>query len=197
MRSSMLASLTFMTAVCALTQAGVRIQWTLLINFYFLYHPQNMNCQIVITKYRNTHVCLCARMPEREHVRPHEHYNSTQETNDLHSLKILWWSDFIWLRYWGVLPGNTFGDRKTDGQTLFQLNKDIKLNVFLLYILHFLQSLAIYYLHIYPLSLNIWITFLLVISGMKGHAGDWAELILLFIWPQFYFRHKNKEDYQY
>ena len=41
-----------------------------------------------------------------------------------------WWcSDLVWLRYWGVLPGNTFGDTQTDKQTnrqtLLKFNIDI------------------------------------------------------------------------
>ena len=43
----------------------------------------------------------------------------------LHLMNILWRSDFIWLRYWGVTPGSTFGDRHTDiTQTLLKFNID-------------------------------------------------------------------------
>ena len=35
----------------------------------------------------------------------------------LGTLKISWRSDFIWLRNWGVLPGNTFGNKQTNRQT--------------------------------------------------------------------------------
>ena len=34
--------------------------------------------------------------------------------HELYLLKFSWRSDIIWMRYWGVLPGNTFSDGQTD-----------------------------------------------------------------------------------
>ena len=36
----------------------------------------------------------------------------TRRYQSQYILNVLWSSDFIWLKYWGVLPGNTFGDNK-------------------------------------------------------------------------------------
>ena len=40
-------------------------------------------------------------------------------------LKVLLRSDFIWLRYWCVLFGNTFGNKQKDRQTLLKFNVDV------------------------------------------------------------------------
>ena len=63
--------------------------------------------------YTTLNVCTLApavhARPQTLLINPGDHY--------LHLQKISWRSDFIWLRYWGVLPGNTFGNTQTDKPT--------------------------------------------------------------------------------
>ena len=100
-----------------------------------------------------------------------------------HTLKVSWSSDLIWLRYWGVLPGNTFSNiRQTssDRQTLLKVNKDTNF-----YTIH--QSFTLFYIlsfHILYMTNPIsYIFYQGLTSYLACPSNHFFRIIIWQTWP--------------
>ena len=105
---------TFTCVARACEHEGAQILW---VHPWYPFQNHTNFCKDLTLLTEIWWVISCVHIYRRcAHARAWEHagtflINSGDQYS--HLLKFSWRSDFIWLRYWGVIPGNTFGVRRT------------------------------------------------------------------------------------